>query len=307
MLRVSTRRTVAFVTCSEYPDGHPDDLLAVPPLAAAGVDVEVAVWDDPNVEWERHQLTVLRSTWDYAARRDEFLAWAAGMAHLANPLAAVTWSSDKHYLADLAAAGVPTVPTLFVEPGDGGTGVDAAVANVARDPAGFVVKPSIGAGSVDAGRYPAGDIDDFGAGHVRILVAGGRSAMLQPYLASVDHTGETALIYVGGDFSHAVRKEALLTGPADEVDGLFKEERIAAAEPTSLQLAVGVAALDACPVTPESLLYGRVDLLDGPDGDPIVLEIELVEPSLFLSDGDRAVDRFAAAIVEWLDRHGPQW
>jgi hypothetical protein len=174
------------------------------------------------------------------------------------------------------------------------------IADVAGTAARFVVKPSIGAGSVDAGRFESADSAsvDIAVKHATALVDDGRTAMVQPYLDGVDVAGETALIYVGGAFSHAIRKEALLSGAPSDVDGLFLEEQTSPTRPTDDALAAGDAVLDAAPVNRAELLYARVDLLPDADGRPVLLELELVEPSLFLGECPGAAERFAAAIAE---------
>lgn len=265
-----------------------DDALLLGPLGGRGVRVEAAVWDDPAVDWAAYDLAVIRSTWDYATRRDEFLAWARQVPRLANPAAAVEWNTDKRYLRELAAAGVRTVHTDWVEPGadwaaDAGTGT-------------VVVKPAVSAGGLDSGRYGPGE-HDLAAAHVRRLVAAGRTVMVQPYLTAVDTAGETALVYVQGAFSHAIRKGALLTGPDSGVDGLFREEDIAPREPSDAEREVAERVLDAVPFDRASLLYARVDLIPDGSGRPVLLELELTEPSLFLAHADGAPARLAEAIL----------
>jgi hypothetical protein len=291
---------VALVTCAEYPDGHADDVALLAPLADLGVDATFSVWDDSGVDWDRFDLVILRSTWDYPSRRDEFLAWAESVRMLANPAPVVRWSSDKRYFRDLAAAGAPCVPTSFLEPGATADDAAGVITNVARTAARFVVKPSIGAGSVDAGRFESVDPAsvEIAVKHAAALVDDGRTAMVQPYLDGVDLSGETALVYVGGEFSHAIRKEALLAGAPTDVDGLFVEEQTSPLTPSDDALAAGDAVLAAAAVDRSELLYARVDLLPDDDGRPLLLELELVEPSLFLGEWPGAAERFAAAIAE---------
>ena len=273
---------------------HLDEDL--PPLLAAftdaGVDAEAADWDDPDVDWAAYTLAVLRSTWDYAERVTEFLAWAertAAVTALINPPAVVRWNTDKHYLAELARAGVPTVPTRFVEPGE------RAVAALDRflteeRPADWVVKPAVGAGSRDAARYTAGE-EGQAVAHVARLLAAGRSVILQPYLDQVDRHGETALIYFNGRFSHAIRKGPLLQRGSGPTEALFAQEQITPRTPAAQELRVGDAAMAALPFAPP--LYARVDLIRSGDGAPCLLEIELTEPSLFFAHAPAAAGRFA--------------
>jgi glutathione synthase/RimK-type ligase-like ATP-grasp enzyme len=215
-----------------------------------------------------------RSTWDYAERRDDFLAWAASLARVLNPLDVLEWSTDKQrYLADLAAAAVPVVTTTFLEPGD------------ELEPSGgpFVVKPAISAGGRSSARFEAHELDD-GRALVARIHAEDRTAMIQPYLGDRD---EKALVYLDGECSHAVRRRVPLPAAGDR-DVLFLEEELDPAEATRAELAIAEAALSCAPAP---LLYGRVDLL----GDQ-VLELEVAEPSLYLGFGGDAANRFARAI-----------
>jgi hypothetical protein len=279
---------VALVTCAELPDLDPDDRLVAQALRAAGVVVDAVVWDDPAVAWAGYDLSVLRSSWDYPPRRDEFVAWARSVPRLANPAAVVAWNTDKRYLAALSATGVSTVPTQWIGP----------TSAVELPPEGeWVIKPAVGAGSLDTGRYNLADRAQRGlaVAHVARLQAAGRRVMLQPYLSAVDSDGETALLFLGGAYSHAIRKGPMLTGPAVEVDGLYQPEEIRPREPSPAQLALAEQALAAVPG--DALLYARVDLVPGPDGHPVLLELELAEPSLFLGTSAPAAQRFAEAIL----------
>ena len=262
------------------------------PLTAAlgrlGRASEVVVWDDASVDWHRYARVIVRSTWDYAARRGVFLAWAGRIpaGRLYNKLPVLRWSTDKRYLVDLGAAGVPIVPTEWCMPGTRPRFPGRA----------FVVKPSIGAGSVGARRFAAGE-EAAATGHIATLHAAGHLAMIQPYLAGVDTAGETALLYFAGRFSHAIRKAAILGPEVAMVDGgLYARESITAATPTAAELALAETALAAVPGK-ESLLYARVDLIPGDDGAPRLLELELCEPSVFLDHAEGAADRLAAAIT----------
>ncbi|WP_319462213.1 hypothetical protein [Micromonospora sp. RTP1Z1] len=290
---------VALVTCTELADLDPDDRLVLAPLTARGIAAEAVVWDDPAVDWHAYDLAVLRSPWDYALRRDEFVAWAAKVPALANPAEVVRWNTDKRYLAELSAAGVPTVPTAWVAPGESWVGTDSGE---------YVIKPAVSAGSQDTGRYDLADPEhrELAVAHVRRLSDAGRLAMVQPYLQAVDTAGETALLFLAGPdglrFSHAIRKGPMLTGPDRGVDGLYKIEDITARTATPGQLAVAERALAAVPGGSGQLLYARVDLIPGPDGSPVLVELELTEPSLFVGHADGAPDRLADAIATHLAR-----
>lgn len=280
--------SVALVTAQAARSLDADLPLLSAALARRGVASEVVVWDDPAAVWNRHAQIVVRSVWDYPARRGSFLAWAgraATAAALHNPLPVLRWTTDKRYLADLAAAKVAIVPTRWCLPG-----------NLPEFPAGnFVVKPSVGAGSVGAARFTA-DEHAAAAAHVARLHAAAQVAVIQPYLAGVEAHGETALVFFAGAFSHAIRKSAILVSGQRMVDGLYAAEEIERRVPSEAELALAGAALAAVPWR-RKLLYARVDLVPDDDGKPRVLELELADCSLFLDQDDAAADRFAAAIA----------
>ena len=273
--RVSER--VALATCGEIPGGDEDFPTLIAALAEMGIEAEPAVWD-AEVDWARFDLVVLRSTWDYAERRDAFLSWAGSLPHVLNSVPVLKWNTDKErYLTDLAGVGVPVVPTTFVPPG---TELDLPGAP-------FVVKPAVSAGGRSSARFDPGDADA-----ARSLVARihgeGRTAMIQPDLGDIE---ETDLVYIDGAFSHALRRHVPLPS-AGEREIFYLDEELGPAQASPAERAVAERALAAAP---EELLYGRVDLVDG-----AVLELEVAEPSLYLSFGDEAPPRFAAAIARRL-------
>jgi len=282
-------------------------------LEGRGMTVDTPCWDDPAVDWRSYDVAVLRSTWDYMDRLADFLAWTercASATPLFNPPALVRWNTDKHYLLALARAGVPVVPTRFVEPGEPAAAALAAFLGGGRGALSigephpfteFVIKPAIGVGSRDAARYPRAALQPA-IDHLERLLRAGRSALLQPYLAKVDERGETALMYLGGAYSHAIRKAALLKPGGTLVAGLFAPEKIAPREADAAELAVGQAA---CAVAADwSPLYVRVDLIHDAIGQPVVLELEMTEPSLFFAFGAGSADRLAQAIEDRLDPAG---
>lgn len=281
---------IAIVTAASAVGTDDDEPLLLAALRAAGASVDVVTWDDPAVAWDAFDVAVIRSTWDYSTRREEFLGWARDVAErtrLRNGPDVLAWNTDKTYLRELA--GVPIVPTTFLAPGD-----DVALPTDTE----LVVKPSVSAGSRDTARYGprehAAAVD-----HAERLLAAGRTAMVQPYQASVDSRGETALLFVAGRFSHAASKAALLTpGHVLSSEKLFATEKMSATAPTAAERDVAETVLDAAPFPRSELLYARVDLVEGPDGAPLLLELELAEPSMFLPQAPpAAVAAFAAAIL----------
>ena len=279
------RPVVALATSAQWPDLDTDGALLLTALADAGVDARPVVWDDPDHDWAADDLVVLRSTWDYTARLPEFLRWAARVPRLANPAAVVAWNTDKRYLRELAGAGVLVAPTTWLAPGE------PFVA-----PAGeYVVKPTVSAGARDTARYGPTEAR-AAAAQVAGLHDAGRHVMVQPYLQAVDTAGETSVLLFDGVFSHAARKAALLAPLAGVRQDLSGRAVITPTTATPEQRALAREALAAVPGG-ASLLYARVDLVPGPDGAPLLLELELVEPSLFLRGADGATERFAAAIA----------
>ena len=257
-------------------------------LRAAGLHWRVAVWDDPSIDWSRFDLVAAMYTWGYVTCRSAFLEWAEQVetsTRLVNSAVHLRWNSDKTYLAELADIGVPVVPTAWVAPGE-------TWWPPAQD---YVIKPTVGSGGQGAARYRAGD-REVADDHVRRLHRGGHTVMVQPYQQSLDTAGETALVFLGGRFSHAVNKSALLIADAGEAERLWEQEVITptAAPAASRQLAETVMATVVTKLG--STPYARVDLVQDDDGRPRVLEVELVEPSLFLASADGSAQRFAAIL-----------
>ena len=287
---------VALVTARAARDLDEDLPPLVAAFAEASVDFSVIDWDDASTDWSRFDVAVLRSTWDYTQRLPEFLDWAeraATKTKLLNPIDVVRWNTDKHYLSQIAEAGVPVVPSTFIEPGESAS--DALDEFLGATVGEFVVKPSVGAGSRDAQRYGREEREPAQA-HAQRLLDEGRSVLLQPYLNRVDEHGETALIYFDGTFSHAIRKGPLLRRGEGSTRALFAAEHITPRAPSARELDVAQRTLAAIPFA-QPLLYARVDLIHADDGSPCVLELELTEPSLFFAHAADSARRFMAAIL----------
>ncbi len=289
---------IALVTCADMPGGDPEDAsLLAGACAEVGMDAEWVVWDDPAVDWSVYDLSVVRATWDYTQRLEEFMAWVRRVPRLVNPADVIAWNTTKTYLRELAEAGIPVVPTQWLDPGDPGGSADRVALPEAGE---YVVKPAVGAGGRDSARYAAGDGGDARE-HVAWLHERGFVVMVQPYMSSVDERGETAMVFIDGEFSHAFRKDAPLSN--DPLDmALYRQEILAAREPSAAEHDVAGKALAAVPGGADRLLYARVDLVNGPDGEPVLLELELTEPGLFLNTDAQAPARFAAALDRWAGR-----
>lgn len=280
---MTARSCVALATFTGFPDLYDDDRLAIGPLSDAGIDAVPVVWDS-GADWASYDLVVVRSTWDYTARREDFLDWASSVPRLANPVEVLAWNTDKRYLAGLAAAGVPVVPTTFFAPGE------------AYEPPAYehVVKPTVSAGARDTRRFAAGSDS---RGHAAALLAAGRTVMVQPYQAAVDQAGETAVLSFLGKHSHAARKAPVLMPSLADPNDVEISPRVA----SEAELAVAQAARDCVPSS-EPLLYARVDVVPGPDGEPLLMELEVTEPCLFLAHAPGSAERFAAAVRSTLDQ-----
>lgn len=283
---------VALVTCAAMPGLHPDDRHLLHALGAAGLEAEPAVWEDPHYDWSAVRLAVIRSAWDYSFRRDQFVAWAERAARsttLWNSARVVRWNTHKRYLCDLAERGVPAVPTVVV-PAGSQTALDQIL-----DAQGWgdaVIKAAV----AQSGRYALfvpRDQRARGRSHLARLLPH-EDMLVQPYLPSVAAAGEISLVWVEGECTHAVRKRAAAGDfrVHDDYGGTVDLE-----SPGAAQLATARAALAA---VGERVHYARVDLVEGPAGEPVIMEFELVEPELFFRWSPAAATRLAAAVARHL-------
>jgi len=251
----------------------------------------VVDWDDPAVDWSRFDAAFLRSTWNYHRVPDEFLAWvrrASTVTRVLNPPDVVAWNLDKRYLADLAVAGLPVMPTVFVS-GD----EEADRADLSGD---VVVKPTVSAGSNDTARH-RGDAAAARA-HVAAILGSGRAAMVQPYDPDIDALAETGVVCVGGAVSHAFAKSAILRDGAAVHNGLYVEEEIAPRTLVDAERALAEAVLaHLASRFAEAPAYARIDMVGGALGRPRIMEVELIEPSLFVGTDPGAAGRVARAFL----------
>ena len=269
---------VAYVTYrGSLPD--PDLPLALAALRESHLEAEAVVWDDPAVDWADFDLVIVRSTWDYSGRRPEFLKWARGVEEvttLANPVRCLAKNTDKTYLRQFALRGIPTIPTVWFEPGDDPASCEHSLAATGWDR--FVVKPNIGDGVFRA--VPL-DTAQEAAAVAAALATRGLVALIQPYLSVVERAAELSVVVLGGAVSHAVTRvgtEAIEVAAVDVPTG------------------VGETVREVLAYTCEDpLLYARVDFI--PDGDQwLVMEFEATEPRLFLETAPAAPARFARAV-----------
>jgi hypothetical protein len=255
-------------------------------LRRLGLDARPLVWDDPEVDWLEPSVCVIRETWDYHHRRDEFVAWAERVAAhttLLNSAEVVRWNTHKEYLRDLEARGVPVVPTAWLEPGTRASLIEIMSTHGWHE---VVIKPAVSASAFETIQVDAANME-LGQAHIDRLLPS-RDLMVQPFMPAVRGYGERSLIFINGEFTHAVRR----------LPAFYLEE--------------GSSGWDASPVTPTaeeidlarlalqtsgfSTLYARVDMLPDESNELRLMELELVEPSLFLMQAPHAAERLARAI-----------
>lgn len=272
-------------------------------LRAAGLTVETPIWSNPR-DWSADDLVILKSPWDYSLRPAEFRDWlevTSRTTTVLNHPALIAWNSDKHYLRDLAAAGIPT--TDFTTP----TGIEEAAAHLAALPGEHVIiKPTVSAGSLNTGLFARGDraaLDLI----ARILDLG-KTPMVMPAIPSVAERGELAMLFFGGRFSHAVRKGPILAEGGGYLGGEYTEV-LTPDEPARDEVEVADACLRAVAARAERLelpaaaatpLYARVDMARGDDG-PVVLELEMFEPAYFTWVRPEGRENFVRAVLGALD------
>jgi glutathione synthase/RimK-type ligase-like ATP-grasp enzyme len=281
---------LALASCAAPPEPDVDEPVLCAALARAGIRAQVLAWDDPAAPFAEARLTVLRSTWNYPHRPDDFLRWAEALGpRLLNPLAVVRWNTHKSYLDELARGGLPVVPTRFVA-----RGARASLARVLAEQGWptVVVKPAISAGSLHTRRIAR---DELGAHQAWLeAMVAERDMMVQPYLDSVEGYGERAIVTIDGHTTHAVRKAPRFAGGEEHVS-----EAVPLA-PDERRFAQAALALAEARFPEPRLLYARVDVARNARGELVLMELELVEPSLFLLQCPAALERFVGAIGERL-------
>ncbi len=286
-------RPIALVSSATARDLDTDLPYLVRAFADRGVTAEIVDWDTADEDWTRFSSAVIRSPWDYHRRFDEFLVWLDRVSTLTtvhNSVEVIRWNLDKHYLAELAAEGLETIPTTWIETE---ADVDAAMELLGAD---VVVKPTVSAGANNSWRHTN---DAAGAAtHAREILALGKSVMLQPYQRFIDDRGETGMLYFGGEYSHAFRKGAILTHGEMQHNDLYVEEEITARKPNEQERELGDAVVEFVTrrfgVPP---LYARVDVVKGSRGVPVLMEVELAEPSFFVHVAPGSPERFVGAVL----------
>jgi len=282
---------IALVT-TQAARGHDHDLdILTAALDAASQQWQIVNWDDASLDWSQFAIAVLRSTWDYYARLDEFVAWVdrvSAQTTLCNPAEIVRWNVDKRYLQEMSEQGIPVMATTFVS-----QLIDITQELIAQD---VIIKPVVSAGSNNTARHR----NDAVAARAQLdhILSNAGVAMVQPYSPTIDSVGETGLVYLGGKFSHAFGKDAVF-GEAEQVhNGVHVQEVITARTANPNEHLLGDSVMKFLKsrfgVTP---LYARIDMVTNIDGVPEIMEVELTEPSLYLHLDAESPERAATALA----------
>ena len=275
---------IAVATVRPLPEPDPDEAILLAALREGGAEASMWDWHDAAVDPAAFDAVVIRSTWDSHRDPDAFRAWVqrtAAATRLRNPAGAVLWNLHKGYLRELAARGVPVVPTAWIPQGQRGDAADL----FARFGERIVVKPAVSAASWRTERFAAAEtpaaqtfLDELSAA---------RDVMVQPFLASTETTGEHALVWIDGEVTHAVRKTPRFAGADESVS--------TARPPDAEEIAFAQRTLAAAAFP--DLTYARIDVMRD-EADRLVLsELELIEPSLFLAQHRPARERLAGALL----------
>jgi hypothetical protein len=277
---------VAIATCALHPQLDDENVLLRAALEAAGMSAAAVPWNEP-ADWDAFDAVVVRATWDYTWHLDAFVDWARALGdRLHNGADVIAWNADKRYLFDLERAGLPVIAGDHLPPGTG----------FEPPPRGrYVVKPTVSAGARDTAVYD-GERHDAARAHVGRLHAAGRDVLVQPYYERVDEEAETAVVLIDGELTHSMRKGPLLTLDQSDIDGLYRVEDMRRREADSDVVALARRAWAYAADRFGPPLYARVDVLRDDAGEPAVLELELIEPSLFLDFAPGSATALAAAL-----------
>jgi hypothetical protein len=280
--------SIALVTCSDTPNLVPDDLILLDELTARGLTAAPIIWDDPTVDWSQFDMAVLRETWDYHLRLEEFLAWVdhtSNVTLLLNPPSLVRWNAHKGYLHDLEQRGIPIIPTIWLQ---AGSTPDITTLIEQTGWQKVVIKPTVSASAFETRLFTLDDHKQAQAHLDRLLPA--RDLMMQAFLTSVQTYGERSLMFIEGEYTHAVRRQEP-----------FRDDDIPnptlPAEATPKEITFANSVMQGLPEPP---LYARVDIAHDNDNHLCLMELELIEPSLFFQFSPHAAKHMADAIERHL-------
>ena len=296
---------IAIVTGSRFPHEDNDEEGLITALDARGVAATVQAWDDEKIDWHAFDAAVIRSTWDYSVNVDAFCQWAeetSTKTRLLNPANVVSWNADKRYLNELAKQGIPIVPTQYIASFDQWE---------VPDYEDYVIKPTVSGGGRNSGRFLHGLHDERATRLAREVLnpecrllgttlKHGRTLMVQPTMSSVESIGEKSLLFLGQKISHAIYKGQVLAPGGSRTPLATSWDNISATTWTSDELALAQEILTLIPGGPDQLAYARVDLVQDQAGMPRLLELEVLEPSLFLYTAPDSYGKFADALTQSL-------
>ncbi len=288
-LAAAARPSIALATCATLPELFRDEQLLAEALDRRGIQAHALVWSSEEARTATPDLCLLRNTWDYYLHLEAFLAWAEDLSRrtrLWNPFPLVRWNAHKGYLLDLERRGIPVVPTALLPSGSACDLRGLAVERGWRD---LVLKPAVSAGAHRTARFPE-VADPAAQAHLDGLLAD-LDALVQPYQTAVEGYGERSFLFIDGELTHAVKRPAALT------EGVGIERTMARVRATPAEARLARETLAALPWTP---MYARVDLVPDRDGASRVMEVEVIEPRLFLQEAPHAVERLADALIRSL-------
>lgn len=288
-------RPIALVSGAEARHLDTDLPLIIRALGDRGIIAEIVDWDNAAADWEQYEAAIVRSPWDYHRRYDEFLAWldvVSTATTLLNSADIIRWNTNKEYIAEFMEAKIDVIPTTFVH----GAEDLVLITNEGMLDRDIVVKPTVSAGSNNTERHEESPVK--AAAHLGALIDAGMVAMVQPYQRFIDERGETGMLYFNGRYSHSFRKGAILATGENIKNGLFVEEDISPRNASSQERALGETVMRYVKDKfGEYPLYARVDVVRGSAGVPVLMELELTEPSLFLHVAHESPSHFASAVV----------
>ncbi|MFM9873523.1 MAG: RimK family alpha-L-glutamate ligase [Fimbriimonadaceae bacterium] len=269
---------IGIATCLNLPEPDVDQDLVVSQFTAAGLNPVLAAWDDGSVEWSQFDAVVIRSTWDYPERPAAFQEWVAAtgqVTQLLNPASIVIPNINKNYLFELQERGISIVPTAIID------GTLSALQNI--DANRIVIKPAIGAGSYLTAFFDRTDVPAM-LEHIAEIEKLGIDALAQPFMESVPQGGERSLVWIDGEFTHKIVKQPRFIGENESVSKAVPIE--------NAELTAGQRVMDTVFDSP---LYARVDLIEE-NGEFLLNELELIEPSLFFLQNTNALDRLIEGV-----------
>jgi glutathione synthase/RimK-type ligase-like ATP-grasp enzyme len=282
---------IAFLSTDNLDGYVTDDELTVPPLKESGYDVEIVSWRRTGVRWDRFAAVLIRSTWDYHKNPGKFLRVLEeieSQTRLANPAEIVKWNFDKIYLRQLEGKGAVVVPTIWNNGSFEREAIDRWFDHFRTDE--IVIKPTISASAEGTIRLNKGDVNLTA---VKETIKG-RPCMIQPFMRGIIEEGEYSLQFFGGEFSHAILKSP------KAADFRVQEEyggRNRQIEPTARLLTSGQHVLKLLSQTP---LYARADFVRDENDEFALMELELIEPSLYFRFDPDSPRRFVDAFLQWL-------